>query len=90
MTRLLRNPVLVGWATHNGRIVLGPDGEPVSFGEGILTPGEHARVLVELERRTAIVQQSPTKTRAAGSRTGGGASPVTSLWGPLAARDAAR
>jgi site-specific DNA recombinase len=72
VTRLLRNPVLVGWATHNGRIVLGPDGEPVSFGEGILTPGEHARVLVELERRTAIVQQSPTKTRAAGSRTGGG------------------
>jgi site-specific DNA recombinase len=72
VTRLLRNPVLVGWATHNGRIVLGLDGEPVSFGEGILTPGEHARVLVELERRTAIVQQSPTKTRAAGSRTGGG------------------
>jgi site-specific DNA recombinase len=72
VTRLLRNPALVGWATHNGRIVLGPDGEPVSFGEGILTPGEHARVLVELERRTAIVQQSPTKTRAAGSRTGGG------------------
>jgi site-specific DNA recombinase len=72
VTRLLRNPVLVGWARHNGRIVLGPDGEPVSFGEGILTPGEHARVLVELERRTAIVRQSPTRTREIGERTGGG------------------
>jgi site-specific DNA recombinase len=72
VTRLLRNPVLVGWARHNGRIVLGPDGEPVGFGDGILSPGEHARVLVELERRTAIVQQSPTRTREAGSRTGGG------------------
>jgi hypothetical protein len=72
VTRLLRNPVLVGWARHNGRIVLGPDGEPVSFGEGILTPGEHARVLAEMERRTAIVRQSPTKTREVGGRTGGG------------------
>jgi hypothetical protein len=42
----------MGWARHNGRIVLGPDGEPVSFGDGILSPGEHARVLVELERRS--------------------------------------
>jgi site-specific DNA recombinase len=72
VARLLRNPVLVGWARHNGRIVLGPDGEPVSFGEGILTPGEHARVLAEMERRTAIVRQSPTKTREVGGRTGGG------------------
>jgi site-specific DNA recombinase len=72
VARLLRSPVLVGWARHNGRIVLGPDGEPVSFGEGILTPGEHARVLMELERRTAIVRQSPTRTREAGRRTGGG------------------
>jgi len=75
VTRLLRNPVLVGWARHNGRIVLGPDGEPVSFGEGILMPGEHARVLMELERRTAIVRQSPTKTREVGRRTGGGRPP---------------
>jgi site-specific DNA recombinase len=72
VTRLLRSPVLVGWARHNGRIVLGPDGEPVNFGEGILTPGEHARVLMELERRTAIVRHSPTKTREVGRRTGGG------------------
>jgi site-specific DNA recombinase len=72
VTRLLRNPVLVGWARHNGRVVLGPDGEPMSFGEGILTPGEHARVLVEMERRTAIVRQSPTKSRETGSMTGGG------------------
>lgn len=72
VTRLLRNPVLVGWARHNGRIVLGPDGESVSFGEGILTPGEHARVLAEMERRTAIVRQSPTKSREVGGTTGGG------------------
>jgi site-specific DNA recombinase len=75
VTRLLHNPVLVGWARHDGRIVLGPDGDPVSFGEGILTPGEHARVLAEMERRTAIVRQSPTKTREAGRRTGGGRPP---------------
>jgi DNA invertase Pin-like site-specific DNA recombinase len=72
VTRLLRNPALAGWARHNGRIVLGPDGEPVSYGEGILTPGEHARVLAEMERRTAIVRQSPTRTREVGGRTGGG------------------
>jgi site-specific DNA recombinase len=72
VTRLLHSPVLVGWARHDGRIVLDPDGEPVSFGEGILTPCEHARVLAEVERRTGIVRQSPMKTREAGRRTGGG------------------
>jgi site-specific DNA recombinase len=70
--RVLANPAMVGWQKHNGRIVLGADGEPVSFGEGILTPGEHARVLAEIERRTAIVRKSPTMTREAGAKTGGG------------------
>jgi site-specific DNA recombinase len=74
VSRLLRNPALVGWQRHNGRIVLGPDGEPVSFGEGILTPGEHARVLAEMESRTATVRKRGRK-RQVGARTGGGRPP---------------
>jgi site-specific DNA recombinase len=81
LSRVLRNPALVGWQKHNGRIVLGPDGDPVSFGDGILEPGEHARVLAELERRTAIVRESRTRTREAGSKTGGGRPPRSLLIG---------
>jgi hypothetical protein len=81
LSRMLRNPALVGWQEHNGRILLGPDGDPVSFGDGILDPGEHARVLAELERRTAIVRESSTKTHEAGSKTGGGRPPRSLLVG---------
>ena len=81
LSRVLRNPALVGWQKHNGRIVLGPDGDPISFGDGILEPGEHARVLAELERRTAIVRESRTRTREAGSKTGGGRPPCSLLIG---------
>jgi len=81
LSRILRNPALVGWQKHNGRIVLGPDGDPISFGDGILEPGEHARVLAELERRTAIVRESRTRTREAGSKTGGGRPPRSLLIG---------
>ena len=81
LSRVLRNPALVGWQKHNGRIVLGPDGDPISFGDGILEPGEHARVLAELERRTAIVRESRTRTREAGSKTGGGRPPRSLLIG---------
>ena len=81
LSRVLRNPALVGWQKHNGRIVLGPDGDPISFGDGILEPGEHARVLAELERRTAIVRESRTRTREAGSKTGGGRPPRSLLVG---------
>jgi site-specific DNA recombinase len=81
LSRILRNPALVGWQQHNGRIVLGPDGDPVSFGDGILEPGEHARVLAELERRTAIVRESRTRTHEAGSKTGGGRPPRSLLIG---------
>jgi site-specific DNA recombinase len=59
VSELLRNPVLVGWRQHRGRVVLGPDGQPVSFGDGILEPGERARILAERDRRTTIVKQSP-------------------------------
>jgi len=81
LSRVLRNPALVGWQKHNGRIVLGPDGDPISFGDGILEPGEHARVLAELERRTAIVRESRTRTREAGGKTGGGRPPRSLLIG---------
>jgi DNA invertase Pin-like site-specific DNA recombinase len=81
LSRVLRNPALVGWQKHNGRIVLGPDGDPVSFGDGILEPGEHAQVLAELERRTAIVRESRTRTHESGSKTGGGRPPRLLLIG---------
>ena len=56
ISELLRNPVLVGWRQHHGEVVLGADGEPVSFGTGILEPSERQLVLAERERRTAIVR----------------------------------
>jgi hypothetical protein len=77
----LTNPSLVGWHRHKGRIVLGPDGEPVSFGEGILTPGEHARLLAEIERRTTIVRNERSGKREAGTKTGGGRRPTQLLVG---------
>jgi len=83
VNQVLRNPALVGWQRHNGKIVLGPDGDPVSFGEGILTPGEHARLLAEMDRRTAIIRTTKSswyegREHAArrrpkvGDKTGGG------------------
>jgi site-specific DNA recombinase len=69
VSSVLRNPVLAGWQRHNGKIVLGPDGDPVSFGQGILTPGEHARLLAEMDRRTAIIRK--TRWHEAGERAGG-------------------
>jgi DNA invertase Pin-like site-specific DNA recombinase len=68
---LLHNPALTAWRQHRGKVVLGPEGEPVSFGEGILTPGERARLLAELDRRTAIVKNTP-KLQWIGRKTGGG------------------
>jgi len=79
--KILRNPALVGWQAHNGSIVLGSDGDPVSFGEGILTPGVHARVLAELEQRTQIVRHSPSGKRMVGGKTGGGRPPKYLLIG---------
>jgi len=68
---LLHNPALCGWRQHRGKVVLGPDGEPVSFGEGILTPGERARLLAELDRRTVTVKHTPN-LQWIGRKTGGG------------------
>ena len=81
VTRVLTNPSLVGWQRHKGRIVLGPDGEPVSFGEGILSPGEHARLLAEIERRTTIVRNARSGKREAGTKTGGVRRPTQLLVG---------
>jgi site-specific DNA recombinase len=69
--RVLVNPALCGWQTHEGRVVLGDDGEPVSFGEGLIEPAEHVRILTEMERRTALVRRAKDVDRI-GSKTGGG------------------
>jgi site-specific DNA recombinase len=84
VSSVLRNPALAGWQRHNGKIVVGRDGEPVSFGKGILTRGEHARLLAEMDRRTAIIRKIRSKgqqssdeagdarRRKVGGKTGGG------------------
>jgi site-specific DNA recombinase len=71
VSSVLRNPALAGWQRHNGKIVVGPSGEPVSFGEGILTPGEHARLLAEMDRRTTIIRKSRSRWLEAGEKSGG-------------------
>jgi site-specific DNA recombinase len=68
---LLYNPALVGWRQHKGKVVVGPDGEPVSFGDGIFTAGDRVRVLAELDRRTTVVHNGRSFGRI-GGKTGGG------------------
>ena len=68
---VLINPALCGWRSHKGRLVLGPDGEPVSFGESIITPAERAKILARMVERTTIVRHS-SDSRRIGNRTGGG------------------
>jgi DNA invertase Pin-like site-specific DNA recombinase len=82
VSELLRNPVLAGWRQHRGSVVLGPDGEPVSFGDGILQPDERIRILTERDRRTTIIKESPL----AGwiGRTTGGCRPPRYLLAGLA------
>ena len=45
--RLLQAPSLCGWGRHKGSLVLSADGDPVSYGEAIITPGERAAVLAD-------------------------------------------
>jgi site-specific DNA recombinase len=54
---LLHNPALTGWRQHHGKV--------------ILTPVERARLLAELDRRTAMVKKSPN-LQWIGRKTGGG------------------
>jgi site-specific DNA recombinase len=68
---VLINPALCGWRSHKDRLVLGPDGEPVSFGESIITPAERAKILARMVERTTIVRHS-SDSRRIGNRTGGG------------------
>ena len=72
VTRLLQAPSLCGWARHNGSLVLGADGDPVSYGEGIITPGERAAVLAEFERRTTIISSAGKNLKRLGGKTGAG------------------
>jgi site-specific DNA recombinase len=51
--------------------VLGPDGEPMSFGDPILTAGDRARILAEFERRTTVVYGGRNFGRI-GGKTGSG------------------
>jgi hypothetical protein len=37
--RLLQAPSLCGWGRHKGSLVLSADGDPVSYGDAIITPG---------------------------------------------------
>jgi site-specific DNA recombinase len=69
--RLLQAPSLCGWGRHKGSLVLSADGDPVSYGEAIITPGERAAVLAEVERRTTIVTAAKNFKRL-GGRTGAG------------------
>src|SRR6266498_6088700 len=68
---VLINPALCGWRSHKGRLVLGPDGEPVSFGESVITPAERAQILARMVERTTMVRHS-SNSRRIGNRTGGG------------------
>jgi site-specific DNA recombinase len=68
---LMHNPALAGWRQHRGKVVLGPDDEPISFGDGILTPSERACLLAELDRRTAVVKGA-SHLQWIGRRTGSG------------------
>jgi site-specific DNA recombinase len=68
---ILTNSVLCGWQTHKGRVVIGPEGEPIEFGEGIIEPAEYVRLQNEIERRTALVKHA-RKTERIGGKTGGG------------------
>jgi DNA invertase Pin-like site-specific DNA recombinase len=80
IARLLQSPSLCGWARHKGSLVLDVDGDPVSYGKGIITPGERAAVLAEFERRTTIVSAARNLDRV-GGRTGAGRPPKYLLTG---------
>jgi DNA invertase Pin-like site-specific DNA recombinase len=69
--RIVNTPVLCGWHTHEGRVVRDADGEPISFGEGIIEPAEYVRIQAEVARRTTVVRRSKDPYRI-GGKTGGG------------------
>ncbi len=68
---ILTAPVTAALHSHNRQLVYDEKGDPISCGEGIVTLGERARVLAELERRSASVRRAQDVGRI-GERTGGG------------------
>jgi hypothetical protein len=77
---MLVSPVLAGFLSHRRNVARDEHGNPVSVGEGLITEAERARVLAEIERRTAIVRSSKNAARV-GGRTGGGRPPKYFLTG---------
>jgi site-specific DNA recombinase len=68
---ILTAPVTAALVSHNRQLVYDDNGDPISCGEGILTLGERARILAELERRRATVRNAQDVGRI-GKNTGGG------------------
>jgi DNA invertase Pin-like site-specific DNA recombinase len=68
---ILTAPVTAALQSHNRQLVYDENGDPISCGEGIITLGERARVLAELERRRASVRSAQDVDRI-GKHTGGG------------------
>jgi site-specific DNA recombinase len=68
---ILTAPVTAALQSHNRRLVYHENGDPISCGEGIISLGERARVLAELERRRATVRRAQEVGRI-GKHTGGG------------------
>jgi hypothetical protein len=54
---ILTAPVTAAIHSHNRQLIYGENGDPVSCGVGIITMGERARVLAELERRRATARK---------------------------------
>lgn len=68
---VLSAPSLAAVSVYEGKLVVNDDGEPVSFGQGLITLAERARLLAEIDRRTTIVKES-RKVERVGGKTGGG------------------
>jgi hypothetical protein len=67
-------PSLAAIQGHDRRLFYDDNGELVSVGEGIVTLGERARIVAELERRSARVRSAQDASRV-GKRTGSGRPP---------------
>jgi site-specific DNA recombinase len=68
---ILTAPVTAALHSHNRQLVYDENGDPISCGEGIISLGERARVLADLERRHATVRRAQEVGRI-GKHTGGG------------------
>jgi hypothetical protein len=71
---ILIAPSLTAIQAHDRGLFCDDNGELVSVGEGIVTLGERARILAEIERRTTLVRRAQDPSRI-GQRTGDGRPP---------------